>query len=48
MCTDRVEMDIPDEFFEVNLFLTDDRLVAVLEQVAGALVGTVEPCGIAG
>jgi hypothetical protein len=42
-----VKMDVADEFFEVDVFLTDDGLVAVLEELAGATVAAVKGNDIA-
>ena len=43
-----IEMDVPDKFFKVRLFLADNRLIAVLEQVSRSLVSMVVACGISG
>lgn len=40
--TDRVEVDVADKLQEIGLFVADDGLVAVLEELAAALVPPVE------
>jgi hypothetical protein len=40
--TKRVEMNVADQFLEIGIFLADDRLVSVLEQVAGSVMAEVE------
>lgn len=46
--TDAIEMDVADQLQEVGVFLTEKRLVAVLEEMPGAPVSSVELLGVAG
>ncbi len=48
LSTNRIEVNVAYEFFKVPVFLTDDRFIAVLEEVAGACVPSVEADGITG
>lgn len=41
-CAQRVEVDVAHQFKEIFLFVTDDRLVPVLEEMAGAAMPEVE------
>ena len=41
-------MDITGQFQQVEIFLTDDRLLAVLKKMAAPLVPEVEVDGVAG
>ena len=43
--SERIEMDIADQFPEVRAFLTYNRGVAVLKEVAGPSVSSVVACG---
>ena len=36
MSADGIEMNVPNEFFEIAVLLADDRFVTVLEKVTGA------------
>jgi hypothetical protein len=47
-CPDRIKVDIAHKLQQVDLFLTDDRLVAVLEKLPMAPVDSIEADGIAG
>ena len=42
LCSQRVEMDVSDQYQEVWIFLADNRLVPVLEQVAASFMAFVE------
>jgi len=43
---ERIQAGITDEFQEIRLFLHDDRLVAVLKEMAGTVVPPVERAGV--
>ena len=45
---ERVEMDVTDKFGEIGIFLTDDRLIPILEELAMAVVSPVERYCVAG
>jgi len=45
---ERIEMDVPDQILEIGVFLTDDRLVAVLEEMSGTVMSSVEAGGVSG
>jgi hypothetical protein len=47
-CAERVEVVIANKLKEIGVLITDKRLVAILEKVAGAVVAQVEGDGIAG
>jgi hypothetical protein len=42
LCPDGVQVDIADEFLEVDIFLADDGFVTVLEKLTGPMVAAVE------
>jgi hypothetical protein len=44
--TDRIEMDVPDDITEIPILANYRRLVAILEEVAHALMPLIEPHGI--
>jgi hypothetical protein len=44
----RVEVDVTDQFQQIDFFLTDDGFVAVLKQVPAALVSKIERRGVSG
>jgi hypothetical protein len=44
--TDRIEMDIPDDITEISILANYRRLVAILEEVAHAMMPLIEPHGI--
>ena len=47
-CTQRVEMDIADEFQEIRVFFAHNGFVSVLEEVAVAFVAFIEGYCISG
>ena len=46
--TKRIKMDVPNEFAQVSLFLSQYRLVTVLEEVSMPVVSTVIIHGMTG
>jgi len=46
--TERIEVNIADEFHEVDILVTDDRGIAVLEKVTSPVVSFVVTCGMTG
>jgi hypothetical protein len=44
--TDRIEMDVPDDITEIPILANHWCLVAILEEVAHALMPLIEPHGI--
>jgi len=44
--TYRIEMDIPDDITEIPILANYRRFVAILEEVAHALMTLIEPYGI--
>jgi hypothetical protein len=44
--TDRIEMDVPDDITEISILANYWRHVAILEEVAHALMTLIEPYGI--
>ena len=47
-CSQWIQVDIADQLQEVRVFFTDDRFVAVLEEMAAAFMAFVEGDGISG
>jgi hypothetical protein len=47
-CPYRIQMDIADQLQQIGFFVADDRLVTVLEEVAGPMMNPVEGHRIAG
>jgi hypothetical protein len=47
-CTERIEVNVADQFEKVWFLFTEDGFVAVLEEMAGSFVTPVERDGIAG
>ena len=43
-----IQVDVPNEFLEINVFITDDRFKAILEEMAMAAMAKVIADGIAG
>ena len=48
MSPDRIQVDVSYEFKEVRTFLADDRLIAVLKEIAVSSLSLVEMDGIPG
>jgi len=46
--TDRVEVNIPDKFLQIGIFLADNGFVTILKQLALALVAAIKTDGVAG
>jgi hypothetical protein len=47
-CSNRVQVDVPDQFQEIRLLLAEDGLVSVLKQRSMALISPVEAHHITG
>ena len=43
-----IEMNVPDQFQKIGVFLTEDGFVAVLVEIAGAMMAVIEVNSIAG
>ena len=46
-CTNRVQVNIPHQFPQIGLFLTDNGFVAILKQLTAAAISPVKPNNIA-
>ncbi|BDV42290.1 hypothetical protein GURASL_12130 [Geotalea uraniireducens] len=44
----RIEMNVPNELQKVGIFLADDRLVPILEEMPASIVSEVEDDGVTG
>jgi len=44
--TQRVKVNVADQFEKIRVFLADDRLVTVLEQMAASVMAQVECDGV--
>jgi hypothetical protein len=47
-CSNRIQVDVPDEFQQIGVFLTDNGFKTVLEEVAAPVMTKVEFDGIPG
>jgi|GEM_PF-3112994 hypothetical protein len=46
--TERIEVNMADESHEIDILVTDDRDIAVLEKVTGPVASLVVTCGVTG